>query len=349
MPSRSAPACPETPPPSIRAITSRSLSRSTSRSGAATTILWARVVKYSSSVRPLSWSAPVPGTRRTRAMASLRRPVAVCKLALLLGRALRGRLLRRVLLGRGGLSGRALSGRALGGRGLGCRGLGGRALGRGLGGGPLGRGLLCRRRRSRALGRGGLRSGGPGLVGSLGRGAGLREPAPGRELAGCERLRLLRLVAVIGAGVHAELARHLPAEPVVREHALDRLLDREGGLAGEQPGVDGLGQAARVAGVVVGDLLVLLAAGERDLLGVDHDHVVAGVGVGGEDRLVLAAQDSRGLRRKTTEDGPAGVQDVPTALDVTRLWRVGLHHMKDAGRSGRRPMLPAVSHHRQKI
>src|SRR4029453_14519480 len=163
MPSRSAPACPERPPPSIPAIRSRSLSRSTSRSGAATTILWARVVKYSSSVRPLSWNAPVPGTRRTRAVASLRRPVAVCTLALLLGRALRGRLLRCVLLGRRGLRGRALGGRALGGRGL-----GGRALGRGLGGGPLGRGLLGRllgrRRRGRALGRGGLGSGGRGVV-----------------------------------------------------------------------------------------------------------------------------------------------------------------------------------------
>src|SRR4029453_8410992 len=204
MPSRSAPACPERPPPSIRAITSRSLSRSTSRSGAATTILWARVVKYSSSVRPLSWNAPVPGTRRTRAMASLRRPVAVCTLALLLGRALRGRLLRGPVLGRCGLRGRALRGRGLGGRGL-----GGRALGRGLGGGPLGRGLRCRRRRGHSLGRGGLRDGGLGLVGGLGRGAGLREPAPGRELAGRERLRLLRPLAGIRAGVHAG-----PASPL---------------------------------------------------------------------------------------------------------------------------------------
>jgi hypothetical protein len=75
MPSRSAPAWPLTPPPVIVATTSKSLSRPVARSGDCATIRWTRVGKYSSSERSLSRNSPVPGTRRTRAIAALRRPV----------------------------------------------------------------------------------------------------------------------------------------------------------------------------------------------------------------------------------------------------------------------------------
>jgi hypothetical protein len=49
-------------------------------------------------------------------------------------------------------------------------------------------------------------------------------------------------------------------------------------------------QAARVARVVVGELLGQLVGGEHDLVGVDDDDVVAAVDVGGEVGAVLAAQ-----------------------------------------------------------
>ncbi len=55
--------------------------------------------------------------------------------------------------------------------------------------------------------------------------------------------------------------------------------------------------AARMAGVVVVDLLVALAAGEHHLVGIDDDDVVAAVDMRREGRLVLAAQavgDDRG-------------------------------------------------------
>ena len=70
--------------------------------------------------------------------------------------------------------------------------------------------------------------GSPLGLGLLGLGAD-RQPVPWRDLAEFQGLRLLGLVTVVGVGVDAELARHLPAEPVVREHALDGLLDRVGG------------------------------------------------------------------------------------------------------------------------
>ena len=80
-----------------------------------------------------------------------------------------------------------------------------------------------------------------------------------------------------------------------------------------------------MAGVPVGDLLHLLAAGEADAARVDHDHVVAGVGVGSVDGLVLALEDRGDLRCEAPEHHVVGVDDVPTALDIARLGSVGLN------------------------
>jgi hypothetical protein len=75
--------------------------------------------------------------------------------------------------------------------------------------------------------------------------------------------------------------------------------------------------------VAVGHLLLALAAGELHLGGVDDDHVVAGVDVGGEDRLVLAAQHAGDLGRHPPERLAVGVHDVPVAADVAAPRREG--------------------------
>ena len=98
-------------------------------------------------------------------------------------------------------------------------------------------------------------------------------------------------MGVIGTFVHGELLDHLPAKPVLGQHPTDRLLYGEGRPLGHEARVAQAPKATRVPGVVVEDLLVLLAAGQPNPAGVHHDDVVAGVGVRGEDRLVLAAQD----------------------------------------------------------
>ena len=90
------------------------------------------------------------------------------------------------------------------------------------------------------------------------------------------------------------------------------------GVLLEQLADRGGGQAARVAGVAVGHLGGQLVAGQGDLLGVDDDDEVAGVDVRGEGRLVLAAQQGRGLDGEAAEDDVGGVDDVPLALDVSR-------------------------------
>src|SRR5690606_17777389 len=88
----------------------------------------------------------------------------------------------------------------------------------------------------------------------------------------------------------------------------------------------GLGlQTAGVAGVAVDALRVHLVAAHHDLVGVDHDHVVAGVDVGGEDRLVLAAQDAGDLGGEPAEDQALGVDHVPLTLDLAGFGGVRLH------------------------
>src|SRR5205823_10642305 len=84
-------------------------------------------------------------------------------------------------------------------------------------------------------------------------------------------------------------------------------------------------EAARVAGVAVGDLLLPLLAGQCDLRGVDDDHEVAGVDVRGIDRLVLAAEKASGLGGEAAEHDVSRVDDVPLAPDLARLRLVRAH------------------------
>ena len=80
-----------------------------------------------------------------------------------------------------------------------------------------------------------------------------------------------------------------------------------------------------IAGVAVGELLVGLAIGQDDLVGVDDDDIVAAVLVGGELGLVLPTEQVRGLGREAAEDNVGGINDVPVLLDVAGLRCVRVH------------------------
>src|SRR5438445_6693145 len=88
-----------------------------------------------------------------------------------------------------------------------------------------------------------------------------------RDLLDLERLRVLRGVRVLGAGVDLELLELLTAEGVLRQHALDGQLDEALGLSFEQLTDGPLAQTARVTGVAVAELPELRRR-NRDLLGV---------------------------------------------------------------------------------
>ena len=106
-----------------------------------------------------------------------------------------------------------------------------------------------------------------------------------------------------------------------RQHALHRLLDDPlGELALEDRARGALLDAADEAGVVVVDLLLALAAGQHDLLGVDDDDVVAVIDVRGVGRLVLAAQAHGDDRGEPADDQAGGVDQHPFLLDSRRAW-----------------------------
>src|SRR5207302_358577 len=84
------------------------------------------------------------------------------------------------------------------------------------------------------------------------------------------------------------------------------------------------------AGVVVVKFLVELVARELDLRRVDHDDEVTRVDVGGEARLVLAAEDARDFAREAAEGFVGRVDHEPGA----RFVRVGLLRGEGAGGHG---------------
>ena len=116
-----------------------------------------------------------------------------------------------------------------------------------------------------------------------------------------QRLRGLRRVRVLRARVDLELAHLRGGEPVLREHALDRLADHLGRAPLELLAQRPLLEAARVAGVPAVHLLVELLARDADLLRVDDDHEVARVDVRRVLRLALPAERVGDL---ASRDGP---------------------------------------------
>src|ERR1700674_2787324 len=72
-------------------------------------------------------------------------------------------------------------------------------------------------------------------------------------------------------------------------------------------------------------LVVLLVAGDLDLVDIGHDDEITGVYVGGVDRLVLAAQAMRNTACQAPEHLVIGVDDVPIPRNVLRLGGIGFH------------------------
>src|SRR5215207_5816004 len=137
---------------------------------------------------------------------------------------------------------------------------------------------------------------------------------------------------VLGALVDAEVAEDLPEQGASRQHALDRLLDDALGEAALEYVLGGaLLDAARIAAVVVIDLLLALAPGEDHLVGVDDDDVVAAIDVRGVARLVLAAQAHRDDRGEAADDEAGGVDDDPLLVDVGGFQGKGFHRFDPKG------------------
>ena len=103
--------------------------------------------------------------------------------------------------------------------------------------------------------------------------------AVGEKGSDGDLLRRVGLVGVGGAGEHAQLAQHLRGDEVLREHPLDGVLDDELRMARAHQGHLAVAFPADEAGEEHVLVRLLLAAGEDDLLGVDHHHEVSNISV----------------------------------------------------------------------
>src|SRR5438477_12502098 len=72
-------------------------------------------------------------------------------------------------------------------------------------------------------------------------------------------------------------------------------------------------------------LVVLLVAGDLDLVDIGHDDEIAGVYVRGVDWFVLAPQPMRNTARQAPEHLVIGVDDIPMPRNVLRFGGIGFH------------------------
>ena len=147
------------------------------------------------------------------------------------------------------------------------------------------------------------------------------------------RLWILRGVGMLGTLVNLQLAVDRASKTIVRDHSLDRALDEEFGTA--------LAALAEGLGLVTSDesgeahvaLLGLFFAADLDFSRVDHDDEIAGINMGCEDRLVLAAKQVGGLDGDMAEVLVFGIDHPPLAFDLGSFSGKSLH--SDFGKGGK--------------
>ena len=121
---------------------------------------------------------------------------------------------------------------------------------------------------------------------------------------------------MLGAAVDVQAGQRILGDDVAGQHAADGQLHGQLGLLLHQQAVLGLLEAADPAGVAAVVLLLQLLAGQNSLLGVDDHDEVAAVGVGGELRLVLAAQQGGRSGGSLAQGLARRIEDIPLADDV---------------------------------
>src|SRR3989442_222603 len=74
------------------------------------------------------------------------------------------------------------------------------------------------------------------------------------------------------------------------------------------------------------DFLIQALASHRNLISIDNHHIISTGKMWGKDRLVLAAQNLRDLRRQATQDLTLSIDDIPLRLQVSSLRTICFHH-----------------------
>src|ERR1700744_3945431 len=127
------------------------------------------------------------------------------------------------------------------------------------------------------------------------------------------------------AAEYMQLTVHAASERALRQHALDRNLDRALRMLLEQFVERGALQIADVARVLVIPLVGELRARDAHRAGVDHDDVIAEILVRSVRGLVLALQAMGDLRGQPAQGLAPRIDDIPVAAGFFGLCEYGLH------------------------
>ena len=116
---------------------------------------------------------------------------------------------------------------------------------------------------------------------------------------------------MLRAGVYLQVFEQGGAQTGAGQHALDCFFDDERRFLCQIVGRGSETLAAGISGVTRVDLLGHLVARELHLLRIDDDDVVTAIHVGRVAGLVLASEDLRDLRCKTSQYLVRSVDDDP--------------------------------------
>ena len=102
----------------------------------------------------------------------------------------------------------------------------------------------------------------------------------------------------------------------MRNHSFDGSFDNELGVTA----ATGLGRFGFMTANITGKthifLLNFLFSGEDGFLGVDHNHMIAGVNVSGENGLVFAAKQHGGFFGDSTDDLIVCIDNIPLTFNL---------------------------------
>ena len=137
--------------------------------------------------------------------------------------------------------------------------------------------------------------------------------------------RLLCFVRVAFTCIYLEFAELATTEACFREHAPDGALDKENWatLANDAWGLNFL--TTDVSGEAGVNLRGFFCPSEDHLVSIDHHNEIAGVNMGGENWLVLTAEEARSLNSDLAKDFALSVDHIPLALDFVRFGGKRLH------------------------
>ena len=132
-------------------------------------------------------------------------------------------------------------------------------------------------------------------------------------------------MSVVRTRKYAELGEHGSRQPILRQHALDCVLNDEFRLVLTHIRKLAIALSTDEAGEKHILVLHLFFAGQHDLLSIDKHDVIAGINVRGVVGIVTTAKNIGDFNCETTKHLPLGIDKIPLGLHCLLFGEEGFH------------------------